>query len=84
MKTETNKPKVGMPASYWVGSDCYAGRISAIEQNGRLIIVGPLHGVDPLWIRKFTMRKDGQYRLKGERFGHLMLGVTHTHTDRGF
>lgn len=81
-------PYVGMPASYQIGSDQYAGKLIAVSSTRHRVT----------WVRheestsmtntgmttEFTRRSDGRYLAIGSRYGSLKLGVAKTSLDEGF
>lgn len=69
---------VGMPATYCIGSDTYAGKISHVSPSGAYV----------LFVRdgsaraeRFNRGKDGTYRQSS---GYLRLGIAETYRDRSF
>jgi hypothetical protein len=81
-------PYVGMPATYRIGSDAYAGKLIAVsptkhrvtwvryEESSGLVNTG--------MTKEFTRRSDGRYLAIGSKYGSLKLGVAKTDLDEGF
>jgi hypothetical protein len=71
--TETSLPSskfaVGDKVSWDVGSDIYVGIITYMGHNQIKVDRGTVYKADI-----FTLRRDGEYRLLGLRFGRLRLG----------
>lgn len=79
----TTKLEIGMPCTYCIGSDCYAGRVSNVLRNGKTVQV-TLDGLAEWPDKEFTLRQNGDWRIKGQNHGRLLLGKAGSHTDRGF
>lgn len=74
-------PVVGMGATYSIGSDDYPMTIVDVSRNGKLVIAqkdqarGSLFVPDDEGVQMaFTLRSDGQYLLRGKRYGSLHVG----------
>lgn len=75
------RPAVGTPGTYSIGSDRYAGTVVGVFSNGREIWLE----VDRLGVLKFTYRPtDGAYRERGQRCGRLSLGVAEDYRDPSY
>lgn len=68
-------PFVGMPATFHIGSDRYATKVTAVSPSG--------HKIDAEG-RVFTRRSNGRYILRGGNYGSLTLGVAETRLDPSF
>lgn len=83
----TTVPTEGLPATYRIGSDKYAGRIIAVSKTGhrctwqRVDLTG---AAVPTFTKECTRRAGGRYMVIGSKHGDLVLGVAHTDLDRGF
>jgi hypothetical protein len=62
--------KLGDKVSWNIGSDVYVGTVQRVGANG--VVVRPTGAV--IVYRKFTLRKDGSYKLARQNFGKLVLG----------
>ena len=82
-------PQVGMPATYVIGSDQYAGKLIAVSRTKHRV-TWVRHeestGVTSTGMTKeFTRRAArGEYLAIGSKYGHLKLGVAKTILDEGF
>ena len=75
-------PAVGMPATYEIGSDSYAGTIVEIHRGGLTLVWRSTSG---RLVKTFTRKADRSYALKGHGYGYLTLGDTSpTNLDPGF
>lgn len=72
-------PTVGMPCTYNIGSDHYAGTIVAVSPSKSFVMVdlGRALGVE-----RFNRKGHGGYG--GKRAGSLTLGVAQTRLDESF
>ncbi len=80
-------PYVGMPASYRLGSDIYAGQIIEIVLNKHGFACKIVWKSNNSWKESeiFTLRKDGRFLIKGCNFGVLQIGDNaETKLSRGF
>jgi len=81
-KTERLVPTVGMPASYCIGCDSYAGEIVQVERNGRQVGFSEKGRV-----RTFSLRKNGRFYEVGCAIGDggsLFLGKAEDRRDPSF
>lgn len=77
-------PAVGMPATYVIGSDNYAGTISYVSPSGAFVLF-----VKPGWTRsdqflRFNRSAKGRYQTAGGRSGYLHLGTARDYRDPSF
>lgn len=70
------KRAIGLAATYCIGSDRYASRITEVNRNGREVVTG---------VATFTYRsKRDMYISKGGKCGSLQLGVAEDYRDPSF
>ena len=74
-------PTVGMPATFTIGSDRYAGSIAEIKRKGRTIVFKFAHNNRT---EDFTLRGRGMYYSKGSKCGYLSLGAAEDYRDPSF
>jgi hypothetical protein len=75
----------GMPATYVIGSDQYAGRIVAHSSSKHRVTWQRVHADGKAGMtHECTRRRDGTYYVLGSKHGHLKLGVAQTFLDEGF
>lgn len=82
--TPAPTPKVGLPASYIIGSDQYGGVLISVSPTRHRVTWQHLHDIGGLGIlgaREFTRRADGHYRPLGNTCGSLLLGVNKTKAE---
>jgi hypothetical protein len=90
-------PRRGMPATYSIGSDRYAGTIVDFTpsyktvwfefESANMNSMNVLHTpqANPRGGRKFTLRESGIYREVGSKHsGGLLLGVAENYLDPSF
>lgn len=77
----TDKPVVGLAATYTIGSDSYGGFIIAVSKTGHRCTFRNESGAI---VREFTRRKLGEYMAIGSKYGYLSLGYAETKLDPGF
>lgn len=92
-------PHVGMAVTYHIGSDRYPGTIVEVRRNGKTIVMkkqrtyirridGKEYQVYVNYLDNdtttFTLRGNGDYRMKGCKYGSLSLGARRFHQDPGF
>src|SRR5271157_2980328 len=79
-------PYVGMPATYVIGSDQYAGEIVEVSRTGHQVTWVRVFesGKESKWGHRLSRRRDGRYICVGSQHGHLKLGVAKTDLDAGF
>lgn len=85
--TPAPTPKIGLPASYIIGSDQYGGVLISMSPTRHRVTWQHLHpsnGFGPLGAKEFTRRADGRYRALGSNSGRLLLGVAETKLDPSF
>lgn len=85
--TPAPTPKVGLPASYCIGSDQYGGVLISVSPTRHRVTWQHLTedgSRGPLGANKFTRRADGRYRSLGGNSGRLLLGVNKTELDPSF
>src|SRR5271166_6160432 len=77
--TEDRKPYVGMPATYRIGSDAYAGKITEVLRNGKTVVWTRTNDATgelvPGFTNRCTLRRFGRYIATGGNHGDLKLGV---------
>lgn len=81
------KPYVGMPATYRIGSDKYAGRITEVSGAGHKVTwtrTNDAGELVPNFRNVMTRRRNGAYLAIGSNYGDLVLGVATTDIDQGF
>lgn len=72
---------VGVPCTYAIGSDRYAGFVVSVSKSLHRIVANlGAHLGD----RTFTRRKRGSYVEAGRSCGHLWLGTAENHRDPSF
>lgn len=72
-------PLPGMPCTYEIGSDAYAGEVLWVSKGGASL-KARVGGRE----RAFTRRKDGCYRQAGENFGRLYFLTAKDYRDPSF
>jgi hypothetical protein len=78
-------PYVGMPATYVIGSDQYAGKLVAVSPTRHRVTWQRVREDGFLLIaHECTRRRNGTYYVLGSKHGHLKLGVAKTVLDEGF
>jgi hypothetical protein len=84
----TKTPSVGLPATYRIGSDRYAGVITAVSRTGHKFTwtrVNDSTGeLVPGFTHEATRRSNGEYLAKGSNYGSFVLGIGRTDLDQGF
>lgn len=75
------KPYIGMPVTYCIGSDRYAGEIKQMMGTKFLTVI--CKGLEK-YPEIFSLRKNGQYRSKGTSAGYLILGEAREYMDPHF
>lgn len=83
----TKTPSVGLDATYRIGSDLYAGRITAVNPTGHTFtwVRTDCNGaLVPTFTKEATRRRNGEYLAKGSKHGSFVLGVARTDLDQGF
>lgn len=74
------QPAIGSPATYSIGSDRYAGEVTAVSPSGKVITIQTAVG-----LLTFTYRvNSGFYKLKGTDSGFLILGQAVDYRSREF
>lgn len=73
------RPTVGMPCTYGIGSDCYAGEIIEVSASGKILVAN----CEGLTI-KATLRRDGAYRPVGANYSRVYLGNAKSYRDPSF
>ncbi len=76
-------PKVGTPATYGIGSDCYGYEVVSVSKSGRKITLKRA-GSDGSHTVEATLRKDGRFRPVGADHGTYTIGVAHEYRDPSF
>lgn len=79
---ELGMPYVGMPATYMIGGDQYAGKIIAISKTRHRVTWQ--RGEGGSYAHECTRRRNGVYYVLGSKYGYLKLGVAKTILDEGF
>lgn len=74
-------PLIGMPCTYQIGSDKYAGRVVEVSKSGHKVTVQL--GTRPE-TNVFTRRKDGYYFARGSNHGLLIFMVSEDYRDPSF
>lgn len=80
-------PQVGMPATYRIGSDSYAGKLIAVSPTKHRVTwvrVREDGNVNTNMTKEFTRRTSGEYLAIGSKHGSLKIGVAETALDEGF
>jgi hypothetical protein len=85
----SDKPYVGMHATYRIGSDQYAGIITEVSKTGHQVTwsrTEDLQKTRPAyeWSKRCSRRRNGEYLVVGSKHGSLKLGVASTFLDEGF
>jgi hypothetical protein len=73
---------VGMPATYVIGSDQYAGKIIEASTTRHRITWQREGNVGIT--KELTRRRNGTYYAIGSKYGYVKLGVAKTILDEGF
>jgi hypothetical protein len=73
------QPTIGMPCTYSIGSDCYAGEITKVSASGKMVEAN----CEGLTI-KATLRQDGKYRPVGANYSLLSIGHAISRRDPSF
>jgi len=82
--TNITLPVVGMPATYCIGSDCYAGSIVDVSPSGRIVGYSDKGSKK---VQGFSLRKNGRWYPIGCAIGQggsLRLGVAEDYRDPSF
>ena len=82
---DTKFPVVGMPATYCIGSDRWAGSIVSVSKSGRTL--GFSDRRDGAMIETFSLRQNGRFYRVGcpmGQSGTLRLGVAEDYRDPSF
>jgi hypothetical protein len=83
-----SKPYVGMPATYVIGSDQYAGVLSWVSKSGHQVTWQRYETTQQNhhlgFVKVCSRRRNGEYVQVGSKYGHLKLGVAKTVLDEGF
>lgn len=79
-------PQIDMPATFVIGSDQYAGKLTAVSPTKhRVTWMRFENGVPTLGFTvRLSRRANGEYRQVGSNHGYLKLGVAKTNLDAGF
>jgi hypothetical protein len=84
----TKTPSIGLPATYRIGSDRYAGKIIAVSRTGHRCTWQRVNDntgeAFPKMTYDCTRRACGSYLVVGSKHGSLVLGVARTDLDQGF
>jgi len=79
---------VGLPATFCIGSDQYAGKIVEVSTTGHKVVWQRMYEVPSAhegFKKECTWRaKSGEYRAKGSDHGYLKLNHAKTILDQGF
>jgi hypothetical protein len=76
-----DKVEVGMIATHTIGSDDYAGTITAVRRNGQSVTFATTHGRE----RIYTWRRSREkYVERGQDWGTLTIGVAEDYLDPSF
>jgi hypothetical protein len=87
MENEETKvviPTVGMPATYCIGSDRYAGSIVMVSHNARLVGYSDKGSTE---VNSFSLRNNGRFYPVGSKIGQggsLRLGTAEDYRDPSF
>jgi hypothetical protein len=95
--TVQTTPEVGMPCTYGIGADAYAGVVTWVSPSrhqmrfckvsGHTEHTGPSRMSDMGYTgceQLATRRPDGKYRPAGANYGYIVLGVAREHRDPHF
>lgn len=74
------KATVGMVATYFIGSDSYAGTIEKVSPSGSFVTFKFARRAE---VRRFNRNAAGEYQGKGG-IGSLVLGISEDHQDPSF
>ena len=73
-------PTADMLATYHIGSDSYAGRITKVSKSGAFVMFKATN----LPEERFNRNSSGTYQTRGGRGGYLQLGVAKDYRDLSF
>jgi hypothetical protein len=77
-------PTVGMPCTYGIGSDTYAGKVLAVSKSGHRVTVNIGDGDVRVFTRRTRHGLVTGYVPAGRPCGYLTLGVARDYRDPSF
>lgn len=81
MNEQTLSAHVGMLATYRIGSDSYAGRVTVVSKTKHQLVFTSESGNI---VKVCTRRRDGAYLVRGSKHGSIVLGRATQSLDEGF
>jgi hypothetical protein len=73
------QPTIGMPCTYSIGADCYAGQLTEVSASGKTVVAN----CEGLTV-KATLRRDGKFRPVGASYSFLSIGRAVSRRDPSF